>query len=147
MPRLVNLSNLKLHSPSSQIVGTPFANDNTRFEYPFPDIPPVEASASTSRTPPPLSSTLMLMTPKATTPIPANPKLKLKITPNPPIPPTLVAKKASSHMRKWSLAATGQRRSSSGQSNTSVSTTATDTSFSSNRSHPTPLSPSRKSRR
>lgn len=143
MPRLVNLSNLKLHSPSSQIVGTPFANDNTRFEYPFPDTPPVEAPTSGPRSPPSLSSTIVLMTPKATSAAkPANPKLKLKITTNPPVPPTLIAKKANSHMRKWS-----QRRSSSGQSNTSVSTTATDTSSSSNRSMPIPPSPSRKSRR
>ncbi|KJA20551.1 hypothetical protein HYPSUDRAFT_56002 [Hypholoma sublateritium FD-334 SS-4] len=35
------LSELTLHSPSSQIVGTPFATSTspTRFEYPFPDTP------------------------------------------------------------------------------------------------------------
>ncbi|KAF9554757.1 hypothetical protein CPC08DRAFT_163573 [Agrocybe pediades] len=39
MPNLVDLTDLTLHSPSSQIVGTPFAitTNTTRFEYPFPD--------------------------------------------------------------------------------------------------------------
>ncbi|KAF9457855.1 hypothetical protein BDZ94DRAFT_1272109 [Collybia nuda] len=36
MPGPMNLTDLTLHSPSSQIVGTPFATNSTRFEYPFP---------------------------------------------------------------------------------------------------------------
>ena len=45
MPELADLSGISLHSPSSQIVGTPFATDSTKFEYPFPDTSP---SAPTS---------------------------------------------------------------------------------------------------
>lgn len=45
MPELADLSGISLHSPSSQIVGTPFATDSTKFEYPFPDVSP---SGSTS---------------------------------------------------------------------------------------------------
>ncbi|KAJ6581408.1 hypothetical protein B0H19DRAFT_1115053 [Mycena capillaripes] len=37
MPMLTNLADLTLNSPSSMIVGTPFSDNNTRFEYPFPD--------------------------------------------------------------------------------------------------------------
>ncbi|KIM39369.1 hypothetical protein M413DRAFT_198074 [Hebeloma cylindrosporum] len=49
MPELADLSDLSLHSPSSQIVGTPFATDSTtKFEYPFPDAP---ASSSGSLPP------------------------------------------------------------------------------------------------
>jgi hypothetical protein len=39
MPELADLSGISLHSPS-QIVGTPFATDSTKFEYPFPDTSP-----------------------------------------------------------------------------------------------------------
>ncbi|KAF8173068.1 hypothetical protein BJ912DRAFT_89215 [Pholiota molesta] len=46
-----SLSDLSLHSPSSQIIGTPFASSSMpeRFEYPFPDTP--------SSSPPPGAST------------------------------------------------------------------------------------------
>ncbi|TFK22756.1 hypothetical protein FA15DRAFT_671187 [Coprinopsis marcescibilis] len=36
IPEMASLSNIILHSPSSQIVGTPFATNCTPFEYPFP---------------------------------------------------------------------------------------------------------------
>jgi hypothetical protein len=56
MPGLSDLTDLILHSPSSQIVGTPFATDSTRFEYPFPDTAAAEPSASPS--PPPSNAFL-----------------------------------------------------------------------------------------
>jgi len=36
MPTLTNLEGLTLHSPSTQIVGTPF-DSTSKFEYPYPD--------------------------------------------------------------------------------------------------------------
>ncbi|KAF5326745.1 hypothetical protein D9619_004683 [Psilocybe cf. subviscida] len=48
MPGLADLTDLTLHSPSSQIVGTPFATDSTRFEYPFPETAARDPSASPS---------------------------------------------------------------------------------------------------
>ncbi|KAF8960007.1 hypothetical protein BDZ97DRAFT_1760979 [Flammula alnicola] len=59
MPPLADLSDLILHSPSSQIVGTPFATNSTRFEYPFPDAStttPSSSGGSVSGSPPPLLS-------------------------------------------------------------------------------------------
>jgi hypothetical protein len=61
MPKLTNLDQLTLHSASSQLVGTPFATDSTKYEYPFPeDASAYSPSASSSTTPailtPPLSS-------------------------------------------------------------------------------------------
>ena len=36
-PSLPSLADLTLHSPSSHIIGTPFATNSIRFEYPFPE--------------------------------------------------------------------------------------------------------------
>ncbi|PPQ68677.1 hypothetical protein CVT26_002959 [Gymnopilus dilepis] len=47
MPPMVDLSDLILHSPSSQIVGTPFATNTTKFEYPFPTTPSAGAGTGT----------------------------------------------------------------------------------------------------
>ncbi|KAJ7634093.1 hypothetical protein DFH06DRAFT_1139547 [Mycena polygramma] len=48
LPMLTNLSDLTLNSPSSMIVGTPFSDSNTRFEYPFPDNVTSDPPANTS---------------------------------------------------------------------------------------------------
>ncbi|KAF9532663.1 hypothetical protein CPB83DRAFT_633411 [Crepidotus variabilis] len=51
MPTLsTNLGDITLHSPSSQIIGTPFATNSTRFEYPFPE-PGSDPSSSSGSTP------------------------------------------------------------------------------------------------
>ncbi|TFK35581.1 hypothetical protein BDQ12DRAFT_668451 [Crucibulum laeve] len=52
MPSISNLPDIILHSPSSQIVGTPFATNSSRFEYPFPETSAgSSSSASSSSTP------------------------------------------------------------------------------------------------
>ncbi|KAJ3511969.1 hypothetical protein NLJ89_g3797 [Agrocybe chaxingu] len=134
MPTLTNLAELTLHSPSSQIVGTPFATNSTRFEYPFPDSSSNPSSVSGS--PPSTSSATLTnfnhsMTPGIVSGNPfsslssspsasqisyphiepptagvTHPKLKAPAT-NPPIPPSLVKKRP-----KWSLGFLGRRRSS-----------------------------------
>jgi hypothetical protein len=130
MPKAINLDVLCLHSPSSQIVGTPFANDNdnTRFEYPFPDtreacgsgsspatsdfsIPATPASPS-SNSFPTLSTSSQMLTQLSFPPSshcpsynPTHPKMKVQT--NPPIPPTLVKRRL-----RWSMSLLGRRRSS-----------------------------------
>lgn len=134
-PKLTNLDQLTLHSASSQLVGTPYATDSKRFEYPFPDDESYSASSSNHATPayltPPLSlgSTYPLISAPSQLTLPCliqpgdssssssttsstssflpvvHPKLKPPA--NPPIPPSLVKKRP-----KWSLSIMGRRRSS-----------------------------------
>ncbi|KAF8079305.1 hypothetical protein FPV67DRAFT_1444457 [Lyophyllum atratum] len=149
------LSDLALHSPSSQIVGTPFTTES-RFEYPFPD-----SSSSPSDAPSPSSSviltpgfpsvctsasfpssssqslTLSSSPPSMTSPfpptfpLPANLPTYSSTHPkmragDPPVPPGLVKKR-----QRWSLGLLRRRSSNSSQ-----------TSEGSPRSAPPPLSPS-----
>ncbi|KAF5392175.1 hypothetical protein D9757_001600 [Collybiopsis confluens] len=103
------LSGLPLHSPSSNIIGTPFTVDSYRFEYPFPD-PGVSSRPSSARTPPSLlSSSITLSAPTvalSTSPpfgpdariySPTHHKMRIAVG-DPPIPPGLVKKR-----QRWSL--------------------------------------------
>ncbi|EAU85161.2 hypothetical protein CC1G_06177 [Coprinopsis cinerea okayama7 len=51
---MASLSNLTLHSPSAQIIGTPFATNNAPFEYPFPVTP--SATSTNCSSPVPVSA-------------------------------------------------------------------------------------------
>lgn len=123
-PGIINMSGLRttlpdipLNSPSTNIIGTPFAHttSNTPFEYPFPEIPdsslpshPAFRSGSpygTFQSPhlpisverhPSRSGTFNLIQPKF--------KVEAPISP-PPIPPSLKKK-------RWSLNILGRKRTS-----------------------------------
>ena len=130
-PGIINMSGLRtalpdiaLNSPSTNIIGTPFAHttSNTPFEYPFPEIPdPSSSSASppvpshpafrpgspySSFSPPHLpisverhpsrSGAFSLIQPKFRVEAPVSP---------PPIPPSLKKK-------RWSLNILGRKRTS-----------------------------------
>ncbi|KAL0945397.1 hypothetical protein HGRIS_000891 [Hohenbuehelia grisea] len=116
MPRVVSLSDLDLHSPS-QIIGTPFAVNSSRFEYPFPETssPSSQSSSSFSQSPQVLSSSF----PYSSTPI--SPPLsgtsppsftsyfqsKLRLDKEPPMPPSLAKKRF-----RWSMGLLGRRKES-----------------------------------
>ena len=106
-PKSVNLDEIPLNSPSSKIVGTPFAIDNTRFEYPFPDTSSSGSSSATSdfsgslpssscsTSFPTLSTSSQLLTQLSFPPPSHHPSCntthpKMKLQTNPPIPPNLV---------------------------------------------------------
>lgn len=126
----INLDDLALHSPSSQIVGTPFAIDNTRFEYPFPDTnqtcddglgsssaisepnPSPSASPSSSSFPVPSTSSQILT--QLSYPSYNHPKMKVQA--NPPIPPNLIKRRL-----RWSLNLLGRRKSSSASQQSATS--------------------------
>ena len=135
-PKSINLDDIPLNSPSSQIVGTPFAIDNTRFEYPFPDtnqncssgsssatsdFPGSVPSSSSSTSFPTLSAssqiTQLSFPPPSHHPSYNTTHPKMKLQANPPIPPNLVKRRL-----QWSLKLLGRRKSSAGsqQSMTSV---------------------------
>ena len=142
-PKLINLDDIPLNSPSSQIVGTPFANDNTRFEYPFPDTnqncssgsSPATSdfsgsapSSSPSTSFPTLSTSSQVLTQLSFPPPSHHPSYntthpKLKVQANPPIPPNLVKRRL-----RWGLKLLGRRKSSAGSqiSTTSDESTMTD---------------------
>ena len=122
----------KLEPP--QLVGTPYATDSTKFEYPFPEdpssyslsssthasltppltsgstFPTISASASPSLTLPGLiqpwewSSSSSSTTSSTSSFTPVHPKLKPPS--HPPIPPSLVKKRP-----KWSMNIMGRRKS------------------------------------
>lgn len=128
-PKSLNLDDIPLHSPSSQIVGTPFANDNTRFEYPFPDTNQISSSESSSATSDfsgsvpstspstsfqTLSSSSQILTQLSFPPLSHHPTYnithpKMKVQTNPPVPPNLVKRRL-----RWSLKMLGRRKSSTG---------------------------------
>lgn len=138
MPGPLNLSDLTLHSPSSRIVGTPFATSSARFEYPFPEGPtttePHQATSSTpspsfpslasgSTFPGPSSSSSQPQSLATTPPSISHfsPPFPLELpnyspthpkmrTGNPPVPPGLVKKRG-----RWSLGLL-RRRSTNGSS-------------------------------
>ena len=141
-PKSINLDDIPLNSPSSQIVGTPFAIDNTRFEYPFPDTNQNCSSGSSSTTsdfsgsvPSSSSSTsfptsLQILTQLSFPPTSHYPSYnithpKMKVQANPPIPPNLVKRRL-----RWSLKLLGRRKSSTGsqQSTTSDESTMANSS-------------------
>ena len=155
-PKSINLDDIPLNSPSSQIVGTPFANDKTRFEYPFPDTnqicssgsstatsdqsSPVLLSSSPSSSFPTLSTSSQLLTQLSFPPSSHHPSYnithpKMKLQTDPPIPPNLVKRRL-----RWSLKLLGRRKSSTGsqQSTTSEDSTMSDISD----GQPQPASPS-----
>ena len=130
LPKLIDLNNLPLHSPSSEIVGTPFANDNTRFEYPFPGANQTCGSGSSSVTSGPTSpstspsfpalSTSSQMLKQLSFPPPSHrPSYnvthpKLKVQADPPVPPNLVKRRL-----RWNLSLLGRKKSTTGnQQNT-----------------------------
>ena len=148
-PKSLKLDDIPLNSPSSQIVGTPFANDSTRFEYPFPDTnqncssdsaasdlsSDISASGSVpSSSPstsfPTLASSSQILTQLSFPPPSHHPTYsithpKMKLQTNPPIPPNLVKRRL-----RWSLKLLGRRKSSTGsqQSTTSDDSVMTDIS-------------------
>ena len=112
-------SELALHSPSDQIVGTPFGVDSPRFEYPFPQsttnstdsIPSLQGGASSSRFSSSSSLSVLSPGPSVLSPLdsrsysPTHPKMR---TEDPPVPPGLMKK------HRWSMGLLG-RKTSSGQ--------------------------------
>ena len=114
-----SIEHLSFHSPSSDIIGTPFDTNSSPFEYPFPDtsdsgspsspqLPSPtfvslasEASASriTARRPSLPAPTLTFPDHSATHP-------KMLVT-NPPVPPSLLKKG-----QRWSLNLKGRRKNS-----------------------------------
>ncbi|RDB24381.1 hypothetical protein Hypma_008503 [Hypsizygus marmoreus] len=144
----IALPDLALHSPSTQILGTPFATDSSRFEYPFPDTSPaadIPSTASSSLiltsafpslsagsqqsltavSPPTLSSYQPTLPPplELHNYTPTHPKMK---TGSPPVPPGLAKKR-----QRWSLGLLRRRSSSHGSQSSEGST----------RSAPGPMSP------
>ena len=146
-PKSLHLEEMPLNSPSSQIVGTPFANDNTRFEYPFPDTNQncSSESASSSATSdfsgsvpssspstsfPTLSSSSQILTQLSFPPPSHHPPYnithpKMKVQTNPPIPPNLVKRRL-----RWSLKMLGRRKSSTGSQLSATSDDSAMTDFS-----------------
>ena len=142
-PKSIKLDDIPLNSPSSQIVGTPYAIDNTRFEYPFPDTNQNCSSGSSSATSdlstsvpsssssnsfPTLSTSSQILTQLSFPPPFHHPSCntthpKMKLQTNPPIPPNLVKRRL-----RWSLGLLGRRKSSTGsqQSTTSDESTMSD---------------------
>lgn len=120
------LTGLQLHSPSTNIIGTPFTVTSTPYEYPFPPNAHASSSSETLFTAPYLlTSPLSLSAPTvAVTASPfgpdarsyssTHPKLR---TVEPPIPPGLVQKR-----QRWSLNLT--RRDGSFGSQTSDTSTS-----------------------
>ena len=155
----LKLDDIPLNSPSSQIVGTPYANDTTRFEYPFPDTNQNCGSESSSGTTsdfsgsvpssspstsfPTLSSSSQIVTQLSFPPPSHHPTYnithpKMKVQTNPPIPPNLVKRRL-----RWSLKMLG-RKSSTGsqQSTTSDDSIITDISDGQQPTSPIPISAS-----
>ena len=106
-PKPIKGDDISLNSPSSQIVGTPFAVDSTRFEYPFPDTnqnsgsgsssATLDLTPSSSRTSPSSTSFPGSLT-QLSFPLPLQPSYKvthpmMKVQANPPIPPTLIKRR------------------------------------------------------
>lgn len=141
----LNLDDIPLNSPSSQIVGTPFANDKTRFEYPFPDTNHNCSSESSSATSefsgsvpssspstsfPTLSTSSQILTQLSFPPPSHHPSYnithpKMKVQTNPPIPPNLVKRRL-----RWSLKMLGRRKSSTGSQQSTTSDESAMTDFS-----------------
>jgi hypothetical protein len=151
-PKSINLDDIPLNSPSSQIVGTPFAIDNTRFEYPFPvtnqfsssgsssgtslgtsDFSASSPSTSSSTSFPTLSTSSQILTHLSFPPPSHHPSCntthpKMKLQTNPPIPPNLVKRRL-----RRDLEFLGRRKSSTGSQH---SATSDDSATSSNRDGP-----------
>jgi len=128
-PKLMNLDEIPLNSPSSQFVGTPYAIDNTRFEYPFPENSSSESSSdssdfsvpssSSSTSFPTLSTSSQLSTQLSFPPPSHRPSYntthpKMKVQANPPIPPNLVKRRLCSRLL-------GRRKSSTGSQQSTTS--------------------------
>jgi hypothetical protein len=131
-PKSINLDDIPLNSPSSQIVGTPFANDQTSSSgssSATTDSSSGTAPSSSSSTSfPPLSASSQVITQLSFPPPSHHPSYntthpKLKVQADPPIPPNLVKRRI-----RWSLKLSGRRKSSTGslQSTTSNESIMTD---------------------
>ena len=151
----IQLDDIPLNSPSSQIVGTPYANDTTRFEYPFPDTNQSgnseESSSGTtsdfcgsvpSSSPSTSFTSSQILTQLSFPPHSHHPTYnithpKMKVQTNPPIPPNLVKRRL-----RWSLKMLG-RKSSTGsqQSTTSDDSIITDISDGQEPASPIGVSP------
>ncbi|KIY51781.1 hypothetical protein FISHEDRAFT_70506 [Fistulina hepatica ATCC 64428] len=83
MSTVTTTRSVPLHSPSKQIVGTPYDLSAPRFEYPFP----TDARNFVSAQPTTVVPVLQVASPSHTI---VHPKLELR---PPPIPPTLLGKK------------------------------------------------------
>ena len=146
-PKSINLDEIPLNSPSSRIVGTPFAIDNTRFEYPFPDTNQNCSSGSSSTTSdfsgsdrsapssssstsfPTLSTSSQLLTHLSFPPPSHHPNYntthpKMKLQANPPVPPNLVKRRL-----RWSLNLLGRRKNSTASQQSATSDESTGTNI------------------
>ncbi|KAK7044057.1 hypothetical protein VNI00_007772 [Paramarasmius palmivorus] len=120
LPPMPSPSDIVLHSPSSQIIGTPFATDTPKFEYPFPEsslsndsIPSSTSSTSSS------SLSLQIQSPPLIAPpppregasrsqSPTHPKMMKNVIP--PVPPSLISKaKNKSQTHRWSMGLLSRR--------------------------------------
>lgn len=115
-PKSKNLDDIPLNSPSSQIVGTPFSNDNTRFEYPFPDTNQNSSSESSSGSAPSSQILTQFSLPPPSHPSYNSTHPKMKVHADPPIPPNLVNRRL-----RWSLRLLGRRKSSTGSQQSTTS--------------------------
>ncbi|ESK95908.1 hypothetical protein Moror_12316 [Moniliophthora roreri MCA 2997] len=115
-------SDIALHSPSANIIGTPFATNTPRFEYPFPDSAFSNESipSSTSVTSSTSSSSLSLLQSPPLIPSlpsregptrsqsPTHPKMMKNVVP--PVPPSLITKAAAKKSQsRWSMGLLGRR--------------------------------------
>ncbi|TEB23263.1 hypothetical protein FA13DRAFT_1453071 [Coprinellus micaceus] len=83
---------IELHSPNSQIVGTPFATSNTPFEYPFPtDSSSSSNGARVSHFPSPTSSSFSVTPPSPSYILPPTTLLNGTITYHPPYALPMIA--------------------------------------------------------
>ncbi|KAF8150918.1 hypothetical protein B0H34DRAFT_801826 [Crassisporium funariophilum] len=155
MSGLANLADLSLHSPSSAIIGTPFATNMTRFEYPFPDTtsspssssgsPPSGQGITASLTSPSFPSLIagnsfpststspnasQISTPNLTLQFPPSSELPSYNTTHPklkaPLNPPMPPGLAKKRPR-WSLNILGRRKSSYGSQSSQSSEMSVDT--------------------
>ncbi|KIJ96509.1 hypothetical protein K443DRAFT_10599 [Laccaria amethystina LaAM-08-1] len=115
-----SIEHLSFHSPSSEIIGTPFDTNSSPFEYPFPETSDPDSPSSPQLVSPAFASlasgasasrlTALLPSPSAPTltlPDHSTTHPKMRVA-NPPVPPSLLKKG-----HRWSLSLKGRRKSSS----------------------------------
>lgn len=114
-----SIEHLSFHSPSSEIIGTPFDTNSSPFEYPFPETSDSDSSSSPQLVSPAFASlasgasasrlTALLPSLPAPTlifPDHSTTHPKMLVT-NPPVPPSLLKKG-----HRWSLNLKGRRKNS-----------------------------------
>lgn len=109
-----SIDHLSFHSPSSEIIGTPFDTNSSPFEYPFPETSDSDSSSSPQLVSPAFASLasgasasrLTALLPSLPAPIlhhsTSHPKM---LVTNPPVPPSLLKKG-----HRWSLSIKGRRK-------------------------------------